>query len=392
MNRNSNLSPLPFYRTIEEQSFRMSYAYGIVFPLIAPKNRFLPFQIVSPVETVPQELEPGMESAGSSLRVTLCNFDGTVTMDITAAMVEAGLVVKGYADDGYNIISFPGIVDKDIWREFGLDFNNDFSMADFGGSYSSGEGRAYLMVEYDGNTWYSDVMTLVGDLSGCLKIEWYSYHDIIYKGGRIAYENNSFSNVMYVRQEVGKPTYDFSDEGEDRNGEYFATKQVSEKTYHFSFLATEPVCDALRIASLSDMVLITDQFGRQYQCDTFLPTPSWQGVGYLAAVDCEFQCDTMVVQPSKVVEPSMLTPQFFVDGEIKTGTEIVHGAVDKVIYIVPDLPGLKLVANDDSIVLTKLHSTAYRVQVPAPTTSHSIKRITAMSDYSYARFSIRQEP
>lgn len=382
MNRNSNLSPLPFYETIEEQSFRKSYAYGVVFPLIAPKNRFLPFQIVA----------SGEVEDVNDVYVILSNFNGDVTMDISAAMQEAGLSVRYYEDDGYSVISFPGIVDKDIWKEFGLDFNNDFSLADFGGAYSSGEGRAYLIVQHQNRTWYSDVMTLVGDLSGCLKIEWYSYHDIIYKGGRIAYENNSFSNVMYVRQEVGKPTYDFSDEGEDRNGEYFATKQVSEKTYHFSFLATEPVCDALRIASLSDMVLITDQYGRQYQCDTFLPTPTWQGVGYLAAVDCEFQCDTMVVQPSKVVEPSMLTPQFFVDGRIKTETEIIHGAVDKVIYIVPDLPGLKVVANDASIVLTRLHNTAYRVQVPAPTSLHSIKRITAKSDHSYARFSIIQEP
>lgn len=230
MNRNSNLSPLPFYETIEEQSFRKSYAYGIVFPLLAPKNRFLPFQIVSPVLQLPSLAEP--EGTASSLKVTLCNFDGSVTMDITTAMVEAGLVVKSFDEDGYRVISFPGIVDKDIWKEFGLDFNNDFSMADFGGQYTSGEGRGYLVVEYEGNTWYSDVMTLVGDLSGCLKIEWYSYTDIVYKGGRIAYEGIPYANIMYVRQEIGKPTYDFSDEGEDRNGEYFATKQISEKTYH----------------------------------------------------------------------------------------------------------------------------------------------------------------
>ena len=389
MNRNSNLSPLPFYETIEEQSFRKSYAYGIVFPLLAPKNRFLPFQIVSPVLQLPSLAEP--EGTASSLKVTLCNFDGSVTMDITTAMVEAGLVVKSFDEDGYRVISFPGIVDKDIWKEFGLDFNNDFSMADFGGQYTSGEGRGYLVVEYEGNTWYSDVMTLVGDLSGCLKIEWYSYTDIVYKGGRIAYEGIPYANIMYVRQEIGKPTYDFSDEGEDRNGEYFATKQISEKTYHFTFLATEPVCDALRIASLSDMVLVTDQYGRQYQCDTFLPTPSWQGVGYLAAVDCEFQCDTMVVQASKVVEPSMMTPRFFMDGEERTGTPIIHGAADFVLYVIPDLPGLRLVAREsEDITLTRLHETAYRVQVPA-VTAHSLKRITAVSDYASASFSIRMD-
>lgn len=381
MNRNSNLSPLPFYKTIDEQSFRKSYAYGSVYPLIAPKNRFLPFQIVS-------------EDNGTidNVTVTLSNFKGDVTMDITDAMVEAGLVVKDY--DDYNVIVFPGILDKDIWNTHGLDFNNDFSIDDFGGAYDSGEGRAYLIVEYGDSTWYSDVMTLIADVSGCLKVEWYSYSDLVYKGGRIAYNGVAYSNVLYVMREIGMPTYDFSDSGEDRNGYYFATKQISEKTYHFSFLATEPVCDALRIASLSDMVLITDQYGRQYQCDSFLPTPTWQGQGYLASVDCEFQCDTMVVQPSRVIDSSALLPRFFIDGSlVSTVYRIATSGGEFIVYLVPNVAGLSLTSSVGWMTVTHLYDNAYKVTV-APSSGQTITQrsgdLIASSENGTSELSVTQ--
>lgn len=381
MNRNSNLSPLPFYRTIEEQSFRQCYAYGQVFPLIAPKNRFLPFQIVS-------------ENLGvlEDITVTLYNFDGSVSMDITEAMIEAGLqLLEGYADNKV-VISFPGIVDKDIWTRFGLDFNNDFLLSDFGGAYSSGEGRAYLKVEYDDVAWYSEVMTLVGDLSGCLRMEWYSFKDLVYEGGRIAYEGTPFTNIMYIRGEIGRPTYDFSDNGEDRNGYYFATKQISEKTYHFSFLATEPVCDAIRIASLSDIVLITDQLGRQYQCDSFLPTPVWQPQGYLAAVDCEFQCDTMVVQPAKVVEASAMKPRFYIEGHEET-THVANRAGETfTLFVLPNLPELRVYTWARWITVEHLYANAYKVTIEGNTGSSRQWNIEATSAYSqYASLHVVQD-
>lgn len=383
MNRNSNLSPLPFYQSIDEQSFRMSYAYGEVYPLIAPKNRFLPFQIVT------------KEVGGlSNVIVTLCNYDGSVTMDISTAMVQAGLTVLDYPEDGYRIISFPAIVDKDIWNEFGLDFNNDFSMADFpvtesGQPTPTGEGRAYLMVEFGGKTWYSDVMTLVSDLSGCLKVEWYSYKDIEYKGGRIAYEDNVYSNIMYVMREIGKPSYDFSDDGEDRNGYYYATKQVSEKTYHFTFLATEPICDMLRTISLSDVILVTDQYGRQYQCDTFLPTPTWQGSGYLASVDCEFQTDTMVVQTMRIIDQESMKPQFFIDRHVRTTYQAASAGSAVVLYIVPSLAGLEVSTTASWITITHLYDNAYKLTF-APTSTTREAYINATSDYSSASLKIVQ--
>lgn len=351
----------------------MSYAYGVVYPLIAPKNRFLPFQIVT-------------KETGSiyTVRVILSNFDGSVTKDVSVAFRQAGLTIKQY-EDGNNVLSFPGLVDKDIWKEFGLDFNRDFAMADFGGAYTSGEGRGYLTVIYGDSTWYSEVMTFVTDISGCLKLEWYSLRDINYDGGRIAYENLLYSNIMYVRSEIGKPTYEFSEEGEDRNGVNFVTKAISEKTYHFTFLATEPICDAIRIASLSDMVLITDQYGRQYQCDSFLSTPTWQGVGYLASIDCEFQTDTMVVQTGKV-NPSLLTPKLSINNTIASNFTIPQAGADWIAVITPNVSGAKLTGGMPWLVLTHLYDNVYRIKAEAGTHGYTYLYLTWDGGYRNIQF------
>ena len=107
---------------------------------------------------------------------------------------------------------------------------------------------------------------------------------------------NPYVNYLWIPADIAMPDYTFEEEGEERDGFFFATKQTSEKTYRFAFLATEEICDALRIVGLSDMVSITDQLGRRYICDKFSMTPDWQQQGYLASVACEFQTDTVVIR------------------------------------------------------------------------------------------------
>lgn len=46
--RNNNLSPLPFYGSVEEQECRLPWAFGDVFPLRCGGNRIPPFFIVRP--------------------------------------------------------------------------------------------------------------------------------------------------------------------------------------------------------------------------------------------------------------------------------------------------------------------------------------------------------
>ncbi len=51
--RNNNLSPLPFYGTVEEQECRLPWAFGDVFPLRCDA-RLLPFVAMRPASTTPQ--------------------------------------------------------------------------------------------------------------------------------------------------------------------------------------------------------------------------------------------------------------------------------------------------------------------------------------------------
>ena len=100
-------------------------------------------------------------------------------------------------------------------------------------------------------------------------------------------------NVVYLPTQVGKPEYDFQEEGEKRDGYFFPEKQTSEKIYKFSFLAPEYLCDAMRIIRMSDHVQITSR-GETYSADSFLITPKWQEQGDLAGVEAEFETDTVI--------------------------------------------------------------------------------------------------
>lgn len=45
---------------------------------------------------------------------------------------------------------------------------------------------------------------------------------------------------------------------------------------------------------MADCIHITDKYGREYDCDTFLITPKWQTQGDLASVEIEFTTATVV--------------------------------------------------------------------------------------------------
>ena len=60
-----------------------------------------------------------------------------------------------------------------------------------------------------------------------------------------------------------------------------------------TFLASEYMCDVMRFVRMSDKVKVTDKYGRNYQCDTFLITPKWETQGDLASVEVEFQTNVV---------------------------------------------------------------------------------------------------
>lgn len=309
MNRNSNLSPLPWYETIDEQGFRKSYAYGKVWPLIAHKDYLLPFQIVLPYVASPEYPEDFV--------FTIHQVGTDKSFDLSAAIREAGFTIVPFSESGFSVLSFPAAY-KLNWRLLGRDFDESFDES-FGGEGHTSIGRYYLSMVYTLNgvetEIYSEVLTLVDCLGGYLRLEWFSFDDIYYEGGALAYSGVDYMNYLNICAEVAMPDYTFEEEGEERDGFFFATKQTSEKTYRFSFLATEEICDAVRIVGLSDVVSVIDPLGRRYICDKFSMTPEWQPQGYLAAVNCEFQTDTVVIRRAQAYTEAEAS-KHFVTGDV----------------------------------------------------------------------------
>lgn len=259
MIQNNNISVLPWYTSIEQQNHRKSYAYGTIYPLFTPKRTLLPFQIMRNT------------SSRNITRAQLYDKNGVLFADITTALKETGLQIVPFTSLGYDVIVYPSLL------PFAID---------------TPDGIYYARMTDGVNVWYSEMFTIVGDLSGYLKIEWYDVENFVFDAGQIVYQNPKFHNVLYLCAELGKPEYTFEEEGETRDGYFFPEKQISEKTYRCMALAPEYLCDVMRFIRMSDKVFVTDKYGRRYDCDTFLITPKWQTQGDLASVEIEFETAT----------------------------------------------------------------------------------------------------
>ena len=209
--------------------------------------------------------------------------NGVLFADITTALKETGLQIVPFASLGYDVIVYPSLL------PFAID---------------TPDGIYYARMTDGVNVWYSEMFTIVGDLSGYLKIEWYDVENFVFDAGQIVYQNPKFHNVLYLCTELGKPEYTFEEEGETRDGYFFSEKQISEKTYRCMALAPEYLCDVMRFIRMSDKVFVTDKYGRQYDCDTFLITPKWQTQGDLASVEIEFETATV----AKKIGRGYITP------------------------------------------------------------------------------------
>lgn len=265
MTQNNNLSVLPFYTDIALQNHRKDYAFGEVFPLLTLDRRILPFQIIRPTR---------VNAISSAILKT---FEGSTVANITSQLQSGGMTIRSYPTYGYDLIVYPGL---------------------FLITAETPEGRYYLQITDGVDVWYSEIFTVVRSLNDCLKISWRDSEDLIFDTGRIDF-SNSFSFYVYLPTQVGKPDYEFEEQVENRDGFQFIEKQISEKTYKFNFLAPEYLLDAMRIIRMMDIVRIVSK-GVVYDVDQFLMTPKWEKGGYLAAVEVEFQCNTVIKKIGKV--------------------------------------------------------------------------------------------
>ena len=261
MTQNNNISVLPFYTSIDEQNHRKSYAYGKIYPLFAPADMLLPFQIIRNTR------------ANDVTSVVLYDKTGKQVADITTNMKETGLQIVRFQSFRYDVILYPSILPMSLNQLDGI----------------------YYMTLSDGvQTWYSEMFTVVQDVSAYLKIQWWDVENLVFDAGQIVYTEPNYKNTLYLCTELGKPEYEFEEDGEERDGYFFPEKQISVKTYKCTILAPEYLCDVMRFIRMADYIHITDKYGREYDCDTFLITPKWETQGDLASVEIEFKTNTVV--------------------------------------------------------------------------------------------------
>ena len=264
MNINNNFTPLAWHQgDIELQSNRASYAFGHIVPLIANSQTLLPFQIVVPTGTVDI----------NNYAVRLYTPDGVPVRTVAMTLTKVTLT-------DYDVIIYNGGVISPILPL----------------------GQYYLVLTSGQNTWYSDVVTVVSNTLTMTRIEWWDEADMVFPAGRIVYNWRSggqtvqYKNRMYFLEEIGMPEYTVEEEGDTRDGLFYATKVLSGKKYKMQVAQlTEAMCDALRFVHLADNVTVRDGYGRMYYCDSVLVTPEWQ-TGAVASASVEIVTDTFVKQ------------------------------------------------------------------------------------------------
>ena len=206
---NNNLSVLPWYTSIDQQNARKWWVYGRIYPLFTKAGFLLPWQLITPhSDMTVQSIRPvHLYDARTGQQI-----GGDLTDEIRPMITK-----KEFAALGYDVWVFPG--------QFPL-----FSQMD--------NGQYYMMLVLD-KSYYSEVFTVVNDITPYLKIQWYDTEDFVMDAGTIVYKNPTFKNVLYLDSSIAKPEYPFEEEGETRDGYFFPVKQISEKRYRFSFLASE---------------------------------------------------------------------------------------------------------------------------------------------------------
>lgn len=269
---NNNISPLPFYDDISLQNHRKDYAFGQIYPLVIHRNMLLPFQFCV--------------SAGSSInQAYLYSADGKYIANILSELKENGLTVKSYT--GFKLIKYPGTLPVNSIKY---------------------EGQYYIRLRSSsGKYFYSDVFTVYNRVDDYLELEYRNSYNFELKNGIVDFSDN-FKFKCYIPTQIGKPEYDFEEEATERMGYAFIESQVSKKLYKFTFLAPEYLCDALRIVRLCNDKQITSK-GQVYDLTTFNMKPEWEEQGDLAAVECEFETDT-VISNIGGYEPKLLGGDF----------------------------------------------------------------------------------
>lgn len=254
----NNLSPLPFYDSIEDWNHNSFQAFGDIHPLIVYRNFIPPFQIITPAI-----------NRLIITRIILVNYNTGKSANITDSMVLGGLKVIKH--EHFNIISFYGLAPV---------------------TELTAEGRYYIRILGTNINYTSDIFSSRNNLHDCIKLEYSNPYNFRVKGGEVDFSDN-FTFRCYLPTKIGYPDYQFEETVTNRMGYSYMESQVSKKTYQFVFTAPEYLCDALRIVRMCQTKIITDG-PKVYDAINFNMEVDWQEQGNLAAVTCEFETDNVI--------------------------------------------------------------------------------------------------
>ena len=262
MEVHNNFSPLAFRKKESKATYEKWYAFGKNYAIPASANTLTPFQFTElniPVfDPNTMEVEVINEETGEPKKSGVY-----VSFDV---MPEHGGVL--YVSPGKN--SFREALPQGTYRA-------RFSIGD----------EVYISTPFC-------VIPGIETSSKYLLIEYWNDEKIAYPGGFITTgANNDFRYQMYVPATICKPKYEFEEELTKRAGYKFLELQTSTKVYAFTFVAPEFICDAMRLIRLSDYIRISHD-GEYYNALNFEFDVDWQEQLYLAAVDCQFETDSII--------------------------------------------------------------------------------------------------
>jgi len=252
-----NYNTIRIYESLDFQKHRQSYAYDRVFPLPVLKDTLLPFQFAVPNGKIINSF-------------FLVKVEDNSEIDIFAAATGGGLVVA--PGDGFNVVVYPAST-----------------------VLGTGEtiGQYYYKFTIGGVTYYSDIFIWKEATSDLIKIECWHGENIDYSGGQIRYRA-PYKSTVYVCSEIGKPSYPYEEEVEERDGYNFPVQQTSYKLHKFVMIAPEYLIDFFRLFRLHDFVEITAKGQVHLVDELIMNDPEWFNDGDMASVLIEFKTDSIV--------------------------------------------------------------------------------------------------
>lgn len=263
MNTFNNFSPLAFREKSMKATYKKWYAYGKEFALPFSTTELPPFQFT--VANLPS-FDP------TTVEVFLVN-------EATGVRTGTGIKIKVDTMDEHNSVLYvsPG---SNVYAK----------------SIEPGVHRAEFTIP-EGETYVSTPICVTEGIetnTNFVKLEYWNDEKLAYPNGFVTTgTDNDFKFQMYIPTTFFKPKYEFEEEITKRAGYKFLELQTCNKVFGFNFLAPEYICDALRLVRLSDYIRFSHD-GEYYNALNFEYSPDWQDNGYLAAIECQFETDTII--------------------------------------------------------------------------------------------------